>query len=86
MKIHYSSTFFKKVKRLEIDLQEEVLEKIELIKNGNSAKRLKIHKLHGRLGKSYGLSINYKIRAIFYHEKNGDIVFFDVGEHDQVYR
>lgn len=85
MEIYYSSAFFKKVEKLETTLQEEIADKIELLKNKNNFSRLKIHKLHGKLNKNYSLSINYKIRAIFYYEKNNDIVFFDIGDHDQVY-
>ena len=61
---------------------EEVEEKIELLKDKENHKLLKIHKLHGRLAKWYSFSVNYRIRIIFSYLSKQEIVLLAIGDHE----
>ena len=56
MKILYKATFIRQFDKLEKDLQDEIIEKIELFKNISNHKNLKVHKLKGKLCDCYGFS------------------------------
>lgn len=82
MKIHASSAFLRKLKEADNTLQEEILEKIDLLKDKRNYERLKVHKLHGKFKKYYSFSVNYKIRIIFIRMENDDIVLSSIGSHE----
>ncbi|MDD4308308.1 MAG: type II toxin-antitoxin system mRNA interferase toxin, RelE/StbE family [Thermoplasmata archaeon] len=82
MKISYKVTFIKQYNRLDKGLQEEVLEKIELLKDKNNHTLLKVHKLHGRLKENYSFYVNYKIRIVFVWEDSKEIILLAIGDHD----
>lgn len=81
-KFTYAPSFLRQLGRLDKDLQEEVLEKIELFKGISRHKGLKIHKLHGSLKGCYGFSVNYRIRVVFGWKGKDEVFFFAVGDHD----
>jgi mRNA-degrading endonuclease YafQ of YafQ-DinJ toxin-antitoxin module len=79
----YTPTFFRKLKKMESALQEEVLEKIELFNDPKNHRMLKMHKLQGRLKGLYSLSVNYRVRIVFEYIENGrTALFLTVGEHE----
>ena len=81
MVIFFKPNFIRQYKNLEPRLQEEVEEKIELFKNPKNHRRLKIHKLTGRLSGRYSFYVNYKVRIVFsYISKNG-AVLLAIGSH-----
>ncbi len=82
MKVAYASTFFRQLKKLPLDLQEEAFEKEELFKKDPKNKLLKTHKLKGRLQGSYSFSVNYKTRIIFEYLNKDKVVFISIGDHD----
>ena len=82
MEIVYSPKFAKKLNLFDLDLQEEVIEKIELFKDIKNHERLKVHKIHGRLKGKYGFSINYKIRIVFKYLSKQEALFLVIGGHD----
>lgn len=82
MKVHFKPTFIKKFKKLESALQEEALDKIELFKNIENHKQLKVHKLHGVLAGRYSFSINYKFRIVFVYLSKKEAVLLSVGDHE----
>lgn len=82
MKVYFKPTFVRKLKSLELDLQDEVIEKIELFKDEKKHKQLKIHKLHGVLSGKYSFSVNYKTRIIFFHLAKNEVVLLTVGDHE----
>lgn len=47
--------------------------------------RLDTHKLHGKDREYFAYSINYKYRIKFLFLENKDILYVDVGTHDEVY-
>lgn len=82
MKVVYTAYFLKLLKRLELNIQDEVIEKIELFKDKNNHKNLKVHKLHGKFSGSCSFYINYKIRIIFDYISKEEVAFLLVGDHD----
>ena len=81
-RVSFRSSFVRQYGNLEEALQEEILEKIELLKDKDNHKRLKVHKLHGYLSKYWSFSVNYKIRIVFYFESRTEIVLSLIGDHD----
>ena len=68
--------------KLEKALLYEALEKIELFKNENNHKMLKVHKLHGSFSNYLSFSVNYKFRIIFRYISKSEVLFLDIGDHD----
>ena len=82
MTVSFLPLFVKKLKSLELDLQDEVMEKIELFKDEKNHKQLKVHKLHGILSGRYSFSVNYKTRVIFLYFSKNEAVLLAVGDHE----
>lgn len=85
MQIIYSPKFIRQFNKLPSDLQEEVLEKVELFKNVNNHKILKVHKLGGRLRKYHGFWIDFHNRVVFDYMSGDKVAFLSVGDHE-IYR
>ena len=83
--IEYSSRFIRTFRKMSADLQDEIVEKVDLLKDLRNHKRLKVHKLSGKLRSVWSFSINYRIRATFAKPKKNVIVLETVGTHDEVY-
>ncbi len=81
MKVLFKPTFVRQFDKLEVALQEEIEEKIELLKDRENHKLLKVHKLHGRLAKWYSFSVNYKMRIIFSYLSEQEVVLLAIGDH-----
>jgi len=81
IKVKYTPNFFRKLKKLESLLQEEVFEKIELFENKENHKTLKVHKLRGKIKGLYGFSVNYDTRIIFEYINNDTVLFLTIGNH-----
>ncbi len=77
----YSPKFLRALKKCNLNLKEEVYESIDLFKNEDNHKKLKLHKLTGKFEDSYAFSVNTKIRIIV--QFSGSSVFFlELGDHD----
>ncbi|MAG12481.1 hypothetical protein CL630_01580 [bacterium] len=81
MKIIYVPIFIHQFKRLEPTLREEVEEKIELFKDTENHKQLKVHRLKGKLKGRYSFSVNYKIRIVFTYVSKEEVAFLAIGDH-----
>lgn len=81
MKIGYTPSFFRQLKKLPEALQEETFEKITLFENKKNHLSLKVHKLKGRLSGKYSFSVNYQTRVVFIYHKNNAILI-SVSDHD----
>lgn len=77
-----SKQFSRQFWKLEPSLKEEVIEKLELLKDPINHQALKVHKLTGRLSEKYSFSVNYKIRVIFSYPIPSEILLLFVGSHD----
>ena len=82
IEVNYKPTFIRKLNRLEKELQEEALQKIELFRNTENHKTLKVHKLHGELSYSYSFSVNYKTRIVFEYLSKKEVALLSIGDHD----
>lgn len=80
--VSFKPSFIRSVNKLEKALCDEVIEKIEFLKNVKNHKFLKVHKLHGRLSGCFSFSVNYKVRAVFQYEPKNEIVLLDIDDHD----
>ena len=58
------------------------MERINLFKDVENHKKLKVHKLKGRLADVYSFSITYSHRVVFSYESKDAVVFLAVGNHD----
>jgi mRNA-degrading endonuclease YafQ of YafQ-DinJ toxin-antitoxin module len=82
MTISYKPTFVRDFKKLPAPLQEEALERIDLFKDVENHKKLKVHKLKGRLEDFYSFSVTYSHRIVFSFESKNEAVFISIGDHD----
>lgn len=81
MRIIYLPSFVRKFNKLEPELQEEILEKIDFFKDNKKHKQLKVHRLKGRLSGRYSFSVNYKVRIVFSYLSKNEVVLLTVGDH-----
>jgi len=82
MDVQYKPTFVRQLNALEKALQDEVIEKVELFKNIQNHRLLKVHKLKGRLKDRCSFSVNYKTRVVFSYLSKKEVVLLAVGDHD----
>jgi mRNA-degrading endonuclease YafQ of YafQ-DinJ toxin-antitoxin module len=82
MTVNYKPSFVRDFKKLPIELQEEALERIDLFKDVENHKKLKVHKLKGRLENFYSFSVTYSHRIVFSFESKNEAVFISIGDHD----
>lgn len=82
LKIVYRPQFLRLYSKLENKLQEEVKEKIELLRNTDNHSKLKVHKLHGYLRGNYSFSINYRFRILFEYNDKNTVALLVIGDHD----
>jgi len=80
--ISFKATFIKQVNKLEKELIDEVFERIELLKNDENHKILKVHKLHGKLSSCFSFSVNYNTRIVFEYLTKNEIILLFIGGHD----
>ena len=78
----YTKTIIKQVKKLDKVSLEEVIKKVELLKNPNNHKQLNVHKLHGRLSDKYAFSVNNKDRIIFEYASKNEVYLLSLSNHD----
>ena len=78
----YAPIFVRQLKKLELALQNEVLEKIDYFKNKENHKIIKVHKLHGKFSECFSFSVNYRTRIIFKYLTEDEITLLFVGDHD----
>ena len=82
MKIVYIPVFMRQLSKLHPEIQKEVSEKIELLKDVDNHKYLKVHKLRGRLRNRYSFSVNYQTRIVFTYISKQEIALFAIGDHE----
>ncbi len=82
--ISFKPSFVRQINKLEKDLVDEVLYKIDILKNSEAEDltSLRIHKLHGKLKDKWSFSVNYKIRIVFEYESKNEIVLLAIGDHE----
>jgi len=84
-KIEYSTNFAKGLKKLPKDLIGIAIKKEKIFKENPLHPSLRLHELRGDFKGIWSISINTNYRIIFERQKNGDILFISIGNHD-IYR
>ena len=84
IEVLFKPSFIKQMNRLEKDLVDEAVEKIELFKDQKNHEMLKVHKLHGRLSSCFSFSVDYKMRIAFQYlsKKKDEAVLLVIDDHD----
>ena len=82
LEISATPQFRKMFSKLENSLQEEALQKIEMLRDASNHIHLRVHKLKGTQKKHYSFSVNYKIRVLFIYLTEVEIVLTAIGDHD----
>lgn len=86
--VAYSPAFkraFKKIFKNNSAGQTQFQQKISLFLQDPFHSQLRTHKLSGSLKDFYSFSIDYDIRVIFYYVSDNQVVFENIGSHDEVY-
>jgi len=85
MQIIYSQNFLRNYEVL-LEVIKEKAEKREAIFRKNPFdKRLKTHKLSGRLSDFWSFSVDYHYRIVFEFQNDNTVIFHKIGNHS-VYR
>lgn len=81
----FKKTFEKKIKNTSSEV--EFWDRLEIFNNDPFNRKLKTHKLSGKLKDLWSFSILKNLRVIFYftNDKPQKAVFVDIGTHDEVY-
>ncbi len=82
LSVSFTPNFIRRYNSSGGDLQEEIFEKIELLKNRSNHKQLKVHKLKGKLSGRYSFSVNYRTRIIFRYIDANEVSLITMGDHD----
>ena len=88
IEISFSSSFrraFKKRIKGNLDLEARFWQKVEQFTIDPFDQSLKTHKLSGKLKELWSFSVEYDERVLFYFTEDGNVVFVDIGSHDEVY-
>jgi toxin HigB-1 len=81
MNILYSPQFARKYKKLPSTVKQQAIKQEKIFRKNPRDKRLKTHKLKGRLSKFWSFSIGYKYRIIFEFKKSDKVYFHTIGDH-----
>ncbi|MEO0012551.1 MAG: hypothetical protein RLZZ535_940 [Cyanobacteriota bacterium] len=88
IKVSFSSSFlrvFKKRIKGNTKLESRFWTKVEVFTNNPFDPSLRTHKLSGKLKDLWSFSVEYDERVLFYFTDDGNAVFIDIGNHDEVY-
>ena len=81
----FNRAYNKKVK-VRKEIEEKYWKCIEIFINDPFDRRLKTHKLSGKLSGLWSFTVGLDIRVIFFFsENNQKAIFIDIGKHDEVY-
>jgi mRNA-degrading endonuclease YafQ of YafQ-DinJ toxin-antitoxin module len=81
MEYLYTARFLRSLKKMEEEVQDDIIRAVKLFETGKESETLKLHKLHGKFAKHYAFSANFSYRIIIKIEKSATY-FLDVGTHD----
>lgn len=85
--IKFSSNFQKKLLSLykrDKQLTEKIRKQLKLFQDNPKHPSLRLHKLKGNLQNTWSLSVTMSFRLLFIEDT--EYYFFDIGEHDEIYR
>ena len=77
----YTRRFLRSLKKLPEAVQNDVILAVELFKKKSEHKKLRLHKLSGRMKKYHAFSANFNYRVIV-EMRESNVYFLDVGTHE----
>ena len=84
MEIFYTRRFLRRLKKLPVGVQEDVIQAVERFSKRENHEQIRLHKLSGRMKKYHAFSANYTHRIVVEIQKE-KAYMITVGDHD-VYR
>jgi len=85
MQIFYSSQFAREYKQLPSDIKEKAKKKEKIFRKNQFDRRLKTHKLKGKLDEFWAFSVDFHYRIIFKFQDSNTVRFYVIGDHS-IYR
>lgn len=82
LNIAFTASFLKKLKKFDIDFQEDAIEKMRIFQDIKNHESLRVHKLKGKFSGCYSFSINYKMRIVFKYLSKKEAILIAIGDHD----
>ncbi len=79
--VGFTPEFFRRLKKLNPQLQELAFGRIDLFREKNNHRRLEVHKLHGKYAGFFGFSVDNKYRIMFEWISSGEARLHTVGDH-----
>ena len=80
--VSYKPTFIRRLKKLELGVQNDAFEKIMQLKDARHHHALGVHKLHGTLAGTHAFSVNFKYRIVFQYFSKTEVVLLAIGDHE----
>jgi proteic killer suppression protein len=80
----FKKAYQKKIKN-DDNLKKRFWKTMKLFSSNPFSKQLRTHKLTGTLQGLWAFSVDYNTRVIFSFLKEDEILFIDIGSHDEVY-
>lgn len=86
MRIRTSSLFRRRFKKLPKQVKEKAAKQEAVFRLNTFDSRLRTHKLHGAKKDEWAWWIDYSYRVVFIFVSADEVLFTNVGTHDDVYR
>ncbi|MBI2047641.1 MAG: type II toxin-antitoxin system mRNA interferase toxin, RelE/StbE family [Parcubacteria group bacterium] len=85
MIIRTTPYFDRRFKKLPPAIKRKAVEREKIFLENHFDLRLKTHKLHGKKKDEWAYSIDYRYRISFIFVIGGEVLYTDIGTHDDVY-
>lgn len=85
MKIRVTSYFERRYKKLPPPIKKKAVEREKIFTYNPFEPRLNTHKLHGKKKEEWAYSIDYHYRISFIFVNGGEILYTNVGTHNEIY-
>ena len=88
IEVAFSSSFKRAFeKRIQHDkqIEDRFWHAVDIFIQNPFDRKLKTHRLSGKLKEVWSFRIDYDVRVLFYFISEKKVVFFDIGKHDEVY-
>ncbi len=82
MKAYFTKSFKRQFKKLPKRVHDKFYKQLSYFLKNQKHPSLRIHKIN--MGKSLSITMNY--RAKFNYKKDGNVHFFKIGSHDEIYK
>ena len=85
MEIRTTAYFDRRYKKLRTSIKKKAVDREKIFLSNPFDPRLKTHKLHGKKKEEWAYSIDYYYRISFIFVGSGEILYTDIGTHDEIY-